>query len=202
MGQEAECTVRWGRRTLRGRALLESTELLFRGDERLKLPFAAMRSIEAQDGVLRVTTDQGAAAFTLGPLAQKWADRIRNPKSVIDKLGVKPGHVVSLVGLDDPAFAAQVRERTGVVSEGRAKAGSDLVFLGATTVTALKRLPALEKTIARNGGVWVVWPKGRRELTEDHVRAAAKQAGLTDVKVVAFSPTHSALKLVIPLARR
>jgi hypothetical protein len=76
------------------------------------------------------------------------------------------------------------------------------VFLGATGPAALKRLPTLEKTIARNGGIWVVWPKGRREFTEDHVRAAALAAGLTDVKVVAFSATHSALKLVIPLARR
>ena len=37
---------------------------------------------------------------------------------------------------------------------------------------------------------------------QDQVRAAAKAAGLTDVKVVAFSATHSALKLVIPLAAR
>jgi hypothetical protein len=44
--------------------------------------------------------------------------------------------------------------------------------------------------------------EGRKELTEDHVRAAAKKSGLVDVKVVAFSATHSALKLVIPLARR
>ena len=130
------------------------------------------------------------------------AGPIRPPKSVIDKLGVKPGQIVSLLALDDPAFAAQVRERAGAVSEGRAKAGSDLVFFGATTVAALRRLAALEKTIARNGGIWVVWPKGRKVLTEDHVRGAALAAGLVDVKVVAFSATHSALKLVIPLARR
>jgi hypothetical protein len=130
------------------------------------------------------------------------AGKTSTPKSVIDKLGVKPGQVVSLLGLDDPAFAAQVRDRAGAVSAGRAKAGSDLVFLGATAVASLGRLAALEKTIARNGGIWVVWPKGRKELTENHVRDAALAAGLVDVKVVAFSPTHSALKLVIPLARR
>ncbi len=32
--------------------------------------------------------------------------------------------------------------------------------------------------------------------------AAAKKAGLVDVKVVSFSATHTALKLVIPVARR
>jgi len=35
-----------------------------------------------------------------------------------------------------------------------------------------------------------------------HVIAAAKEAGLVDVKVVRFSDTHTALKLVIPVARR
>jgi len=202
MGSEADCTLRWGRKTLAGRALLETAELRFRGDARLTFPFSAMRSVAAKDGALRIVTDQGTAVFALGPLAPKWADKIRNPKSVIDKLGVKPGHIVSLIGVDDAAFAAQVRKRAGAVSEGRAKAGSDLVFLGAASVAALKRLPALEQTIARNGGIWVVWPKGRKELTEDHVRGAALGAGLVDVKVVAFSPTHSALKLVIPVARR
>jgi len=202
MGQEADCTLRWKRRTLTGRALLETAEIRFRGDARLTFPFSAMRTVEAQDGGLRIVTDEGTAVFTLGALAAKWAEKIRNPKSVIDKLGVKPGQVVSLLGMDDTAFAAQVRERAGAVSEGRAKSGSDLVFLAATAVAGLERLAALEKAIARNGGIWVVWPKGRKELTEDHVRAAALDAGLVDVKVVAFSPTHSALKLVIPITRR
>jgi len=56
--------------------------------------------------------------------------------------------------------------------------------------------------IAQNGAIWTVWPKGRPELKEDHIRAEAIRVGLTDVKVAAFSETHSALKLVIPVARR
>ena len=64
------------------------------------------------------------------------------------------------------------------------------------------RLRRLRETIQPAGGVWVVWPKGRAELREEDVRAAAKKAGLVDVKVVAFSATHSALKLVIPVSKR
>ena len=66
----------------------------------------------------------------------------------------------------------------------------------------MKKLPTLERTIARNGAIWAVWPKGKPAFKEDHIRAAALRSGLTDVKVTAFSPTHSALKLVIPVARR
>ena len=50
--------------------------------------------------------------------------------------------------------------------------------------------------------LWVVYPKGKKEITENEVLAAGRKAGLKDVKVVGFSPTHTALKFVIPLDRR
>jgi hypothetical protein len=39
-------------------------------------------------------------------------------------------------------------------------------------------------------------------LTEAEVMAAGKEAGLVDVKVVSFSPTHTAEKFVIPVSAR
>ena len=44
--------------------------------------------------------------------------------------------------------------------------------------------------------------KGRKDITENGVLAAGRAAGLKDVKVVGFSPTHTALKFVIHVARR
>jgi hypothetical protein len=202
MGQEATCVVRIGRKKVEGTALLETSEVLLRGDVRLKLPFASMKSVAAKDGVLKIVTDDATYSFELGPLAAKWLEKIKHPKPVIDKLGVKPGLSIAMIGLENPAFLKQVKERSASVTVGRVPKGSHLVFFGATAVPALGKLATFEKSIARDGGIWVVWPKGRKELTEDHVRAAARKAGLTDVKVVAFSSTHSALKLVIPLARR
>lgn len=202
MGQEATCVVRIGRKKVEGKALLETSEVLLRGDVRLKLPFAGMKSVTAKDGVLKIVTDDGTFAFELGPLAEKWLEKIKNPKPVIDKLGVKPGLSIAVIGIDDPRFLKQLKERAASVTTGRVPRGSHLVFFGPTAVPALGKLATIEKAIARDGGIWVVWPKGRKELTEDHVRAAGKKAGLTDIKVVAFSPTLSALKLVIPVARR
>jgi len=77
-----------------------------------------------------------------------------------------------------------------------------LIVLGVTTRRDLGRLEVALRSLDRDGAVWVVWPKGRRELTEDHIRAAALEAGLVDVKVMAFSTALSALKLVIPVAKR
>jgi len=201
MGQQARCVARHGRRSSEGKALLESTELIFRGDFRLAIPFSKVQSASASGGVLRLKTAEGAVAFELGPAAEKWLEKIRNPKSVIDKLGVKPGQVVSVIGVEDAGWLRDMRARAEVAT-GRVRKGSHLVFLGVESPTRLVRLPALRDAIARDGGIWVVWPKGQVHIKEDHVRAAGKAAGLTDVKVVAFSATHSALKLVIPLAKR
>jgi hypothetical protein len=76
------------------------------------------------------------------------------------------------------------------------------VFLLAEDPAGLKKLAELEPLIKRNGSIWVVSPRGRPEIRDVVVIEAAKRAGLVDNKVVRFSDTHTALKLVIPVARR
>jgi hypothetical protein len=60
----------------------------------------------------------------------------------------------------------------------------------------------LRKSIAKTGAIWVAYPKGCQEIRELDVITAGKSAGLTDNKVCSFSPTHTALRFVIPLANR
>ncbi|MEO7761191.1 MAG: hypothetical protein ABIS68_04675 [Casimicrobiaceae bacterium] len=51
--------------------------------------------------------------------------------------------------------------------------------------------------------MWVVSKKGKdRSINDTDVIGAAKRAGLVDNKVVSFSSTHTALRLVVPLALR
>ena len=126
---------------------------------------------------------------------------IRYTRSRIDKLGVKPGHRVSLLGVDDRSFPDEVR-RQGADASPRFRKHSHLVFLRIASLGDLARLKRARASIRQDGAVWVLWPKGRKLLTEDHVRAAALTLRLVDVKVVAFSPVLSALKLVIPVASR
>ena len=123
-------------------------------------------------------------------------------RSLIDKLGVKPDARVAVLGIADEPFEADLATRTTDVARARPRKGSDLIFFGAERRATLERLGTLKRSIKPNGAVWVVWPKGRRELTGNDVREAALAHGLVDVKVVAFSATHSGLKLVIPVARR
>jgi hypothetical protein len=203
MGQEAICKIRLGRKVMEGKALLESQELIFRGmDLRLKIPFRQMKAIEADDGWLRLTYSGGTAAFELGAKAANWADKIRNPKSLIDKLGVKAGMRVSVLAMQDDGFRRDLTSRTRDVAENRVAKDSDLIFLGAEHDDALDKLRELSRSLKPNGALWVVYPKGQKHITEGGVFAAGKRAGLVDVKVASFSPTHTALKFVIPVERR
>ncbi len=202
MGQQADCTARFRGKISRGRALLESEELIFRGAFRLAIPFRAMKSVSARDGVLRVRTPEGAASFALGAPAAGWAERILHPKSLLDKLGVNPGAAVSVRGVRDAGFLRQLGERSREIAGPETRKESDLIFLGAERASDLRTLRALVPTLKKTGAVWVVYPKGQAAFPQAEVMAAGKKAGLVDVKVVSFSPTHTALKFVIPVSRR
>src|SRR3979490_3346113 len=112
MGNEANCLVRLGKQESEGKALLETSEILFRGDFRLKIPFSAIKSAKAVDGELRLQTAEGLAVFHLGAAAEKWCEKILHPKSRIEKLGVKPEARVSLLGDLDAGFLAEIGKLT------------------------------------------------------------------------------------------
>jgi len=196
-----ECKVRFGGKAAMGKALLESEELLFRGGMRLKIPFRAMKSIQSAGGELRIEFPEGTAIFELGPQAQKWAEKILHPKSLLDKLGVKPGAVVSVIAVRDERFLKQLRERTNEIGE-TPRSESDWIFLGAESKESFSEIRPLTKSLKKTGGLWIVYPKGQKHITEEDVLGAGKKAGLVDVKVVGFSATHTALKFVVPVSSR
>ena len=134
--------------------------------------------------------------------AEQWALRIRYPRRRLDKLGVKPGARVSVIGFEDRAFQAELRERTSDIAKNEPKPDSDLVFVFMKERAELAKLKPLRAAIKADGAIWVLWTKGRREFREDDVRAAGPMLGLVDVKVVAFSEALSGLKMVIPVAQR
>ena len=201
MGQELECKVRFGGKAAVGKALLESEELLFRGGMRLRIPFRAMKSIKSAGGELRIEFPEGTAIFELGPQAQKWAEKILHPKSLLDKLGVKPGAVVSVIAVRDERFLKQLRERTNEIGE-TTRSESDWIFLGAESKEGFSEIRPLTKSLKKTGGLWIVYPKGQKHITEKDVLGAGKKAGLVDVKVVGFSATHTALKFVVSVSSR
>ena len=125
---------------------------------------------------------------------------VRYPRSRIEKLGVKQGSRVAVIGIDDAEFQRELKERGAEI--GGVRKGLDFAFVAMSTTKDLPRMAKLRDAVHPAGAVWVVWPKGRKEFREDDIRAYGPTAGLVDVKVMAFSDTLSALKMVIPVKER
>jgi len=189
IGQECNCKVEIGGRTYDGKALLETSELIFRGETRLKIAFQEISGIEALGGRLQIAFPQGHATFHLGDAAAKWAHKILHPPSRLDKLGVKAGMRLRWIGAPDAAFKLDA-EQSGAAF---VRARPDITFLAATNARELAGISKLPP-----GPVWVVYPKGKVELREIDVLQAGRASGRVDVKVAGFSPTHTALKFVPP----
>ena len=202
MGKEAVCHARCGRESGEGLALLETDELLFRGEFRVKVPLKEITSVSVTDGRLAVEWPGGRLSLDLGRGAEKWAQAISSPKTVVEKLGVKPGLRVVLVGRFETWFRTDVMNALGVKPGVKPVSGTDLVFILFLHEGDEAKLEDLIPAIHPDGAIWAVYPKGRRDLSEDTVRKAARRMGLTDIKVVRVSDELGALKLVIPKLAR
>lgn len=202
MGSELKCTVRFGKEASEGKALLETSEILFRGGFRLKIPFATIKSAKAVDGELRLQTADGVAVFEIGPEAEKWREKILHPKTRIEKIGLKTGARVSLLGTFDAGFLDELKPLAGVVSKDKVAADSDTIFFAIDSQKELAAVAKIAKSLTGSAALWIIYRKGQKTITENDVIAAGRKAGLKDVKVVGFSPTHTALKFVLPLEKR
>lgn len=202
MGLETICTATYEGTTSEGTLLLETSEFLFRGAFSLRIPLKEVQSAEAKRGELLLTWRGGTASFTLGKDAEKWALKVRYPRGRLEKLGVKEGMRVAVLGVEDPAFHEEILARVKDLSQLQPKKQSDIIFLGIESKEKLSRIGKLVSSIKPAGAIWTVYPKGQKHITQSDVMTAGKAAGLVDTKVVGFSETHSALKWVIPVAKR
>jgi hypothetical protein len=202
MGREAICHAKYGRESGEGKVLLETDDLLFRGDFRVKVPLRDVIATSVKNGVLTVEWPEGRLALSLGRSAEKWAQSITSPKTVVEKLGVKPGMKVVLVGRFETSFRTDVMNALGEKPGVKPVAACDLVFVLLVHPNDMDKFEDLAPAIFPDGGLWAVYPKGRKDLSEDTVRKAAREAGLVDIKVVRVSEELGALKLVIPKAAR
>ena len=124
------------------------------------------------------------------------------------KLGLRDGQRVLFIdlptSLEDLATARQFSEAGRVTVEqlGDARPGYDVIHLFTSARAVLETLgQQLMAMIARDGMIWVSWPKKAAkvatDITEDVIRTVLLPIGLVDVKVCAVDQTWSGLKLVI-----
>jgi len=89
MGNEAMCRAEFGKQRGKGKALLETDEILFRGDFRAKVPRKSITEVRVEGPWLVLESGGEPLRLELGPKAAAWAEKIKSPKGLLDKLGVK-----------------------------------------------------------------------------------------------------------------
>jgi|tagenome__1003787_1003787.scaffolds.fasta_scaffold19768521_2 hypothetical protein len=126
-------------------------------------------------------------------------------KTIVQKLGVKPGHRVYLEKIPD-GLPLEWPESVTVLR--RSPAGPvDMVWAFFLDRRRLdQRLDTLVDKTATAGSLWISWPKKSSgvatDLSENVVRQAGLDAGVVDVKIAAVDETWSALKFVRRLKDR
>ena len=128
-------------------------------------------------------------------------------RSVVQKLGLKPGFRIFVEGLSVPYSDIVGELPDGVRLMKADKASLDAVHLFATSSKGLAaKLRACRKAIVPAGMIWVSWPKKASgvatDLTDKEVRETALANGLVDIKVCAVDAVWSGLKFVIPVKER
>lgn len=126
---------------------------------------------------------------------------------LVRKLGLEPGMTLAVV--DPPAhyWDLLVGAPDDLAIRDIGTPGLEFVHVFVQKQEGLaERLRTLRRTIARDGMIWVSWPKKASgavtDVTGDVVRETGLAAGLVDVKVCAVDETWSGLKFVIRKADR
>ena len=152
MGNEAVIRARVGGKPDQGRALLETNEVVFRG---------ARRCVVKLDAKTRAAARVKGAWLAIGTLelelkadAPKWLGKIQNPKTVLEKLGVKAEQKVALINVKDASFAR------GFSSAGPGEA--DVIFFEVGAPADLKQLPRLRQQLPDDGVLWVLAQRQER----------------------------------------
>jgi hypothetical protein len=117
-----------------------------------------------------------------------------------EKLGIKPGHRVLVLGGAPDGFLAEVEDAV-VVHRTTKQPANVIVLFVRSQAELVDRLPGARSAMVVDGGLWVAWPKKASgvvtDITEDVVREIALPSGMVDTKVAAIDDTWSGLKLVL-----
>ena len=194
MGREAICECDWAGTTAKVKVLLESTELIVRGDIRKRVPFNKLRNVEVQSGWLRFNDGRDEVQILLGiPAAEKWAAAIKAPPAPLArKLGITPQSVVRTIGdVSDDALKEALAEATQISAKN-----PDLIVARVDTPGSLAAaLRAAKPQLLKSIPIWLVYPKGPgHPLNESTIRNLLRSAGMMDTKVASVSARLTALR--------
>jgi len=117
------------------------------------------------------------------------------------KLGIKPGYIVSLVGAP-PGFQQILGELPeNVVLRDGVRVQSNLTLWFARSRRELEERLQRMRLFSKNAGLWIIWPKQASNLQTDLgqsiVREAGIAAGMVDFKICSLDTTWSGLRFTL-----
>lgn len=128
-------------------------------------------------------------------------------RSLVDKLGIKPGNRVYLGNAPDHYMSllgplpAEAR-----VLKSLSPPCDFIQFFVKEKDKLESSFPKLKNALASNGTLWISWPKGaskvQTDMNENIARDIGLRNGLVDVKVCAVDDVWSGLKFVYRLKDR
>jgi hypothetical protein len=198
MGQEVKTQLRWDGRIVEGTALLETDHLVFRGGASVNLPFGEMWSVEADAGWLEIKSARGLMLIELGPKAEVWKEKIKNPKGLVEKLGVVADKKVLVLGKLDAGLVKEIESTGAKVAKSARGKDFDIVFVVANKKPDLEQITKARVLMKADGAIWIVYPKGKEDLTERDVLTGGRTRELTDNKVAKVDDALTAVRFVIP----
>ena len=193
MGLEAETTCTVSGKSYAVKALLESTELILRGEVKRKFPIAALTHIATKGNALAFTAEGESFALALGATkATTWANKLTTPPpSLAQKLGLSETAQAFVIGaVDDANLATALAGNTVKVPD---KAAFLLAVLRSEA-----ELAALLKAHSKSAlPFWLANIKGSKSpLGENAIRTAMRGAGFKDVKTCTVSASLAATRYV------
>jgi len=193
MGREAICDCTFAGTTTKVKALLESEELILRGDIHLRAPLHTLHHVRVESESLCFNLDVGPIRLNLGAAAAKsWAKKIKTPPpSLADKLGITGKTVRTIGPMSDRALDSALTSAALISARN-----PDLILSYVETPESLATtLREAKAQLARSIPIWLVYRKGPgHPINESAIRTTLRAQGLMDTKVASVSPELTALR--------
>ena len=128
-------------------------------------------------------------------------------KSLVEKLGIREGFAISIIGAPQDYAATLAKLPCGVKQTKKLEGPLDFIQFFCSRRSQLEEnFQRLKGALSASGMLWVSWPKGSSgvptDLTENVVREIGLKNGLVDVKVCAVDEIWSGLKFVYRIKDR
>lgn len=197
MGREAICDCTFAGTTAKVKALLESHEIILRGDIHLRAPLHALHHVRVESESLCFNLNKGPVRLDLGAaVAKSWAKKIKSPPpSLAVKLGITGKTVRTIGPIADHALFSALASAALVSARN-----PDLIVAYVDTPESLAATMRNAKAqLARSVPIWLVYRKGPgRPLNEAAIRTSLRAHGLMDTKVASVSTELTALRFNLP----